>query len=106
MLLVGFLRVRHYLAVPWPRRTVPLVAQEVSSRMLWIDPQLCSNEDLEAALIDWESAWVSRPQRWFKTSAKDLGVTFLKPELCQALCGIATEVAKNPSASQGLESHG
>ena len=28
--------------------------------MAWIDPQLCCNEDLEAALLDWESAWVSR----------------------------------------------
>ncbi|CAJ1396672.1 unnamed protein product [Effrenium voratum] len=66
--LEGFLEVRHYLSA-------------VSMRMLWIDPQLSSNEDLEGSLMAWEDAW-------------ELGTSFLlKPELRDAICGVAADTS-------------
>ena len=32
-------------------------AKDVIGRLLWIDPQLASNEDLQVALMAWEEAW-------------------------------------------------
>ena len=67
--LEGFLKIRHYLS-------------DVIGRLLWIDPQLASNEDLQVALMAWEEAW-------------ELGSSVLLGEhFCNALCGIAVEVAK------------
>ncbi|CAK9083742.1 unnamed protein product [Durusdinium trenchii] len=68
MVLEGFLALRHFFA-------------DISSQMLWIDPQLSHNEDLQQVLIAWEEAW-------------ELGSTFLAaPQLCHALCGVAAQMA-------------
>ena len=73
----GFLEVRHYLSaaasvIRWVLAwtgTGCRCRQAVSMRMLWIDPQLSSNEDLEGSLMAWEDAW----DAWLKLRAWRLG---------------------------------
>lgn len=67
--LEGFLQVRRYLSA-------------VCDRLLWIDPQLCMNAELENALVAWEDAW-------------ELASSFLlKMDLCDAICGVAVHAAR------------
>ena len=35
-----------------------VIFEAVCDRLLWIDPQLCMNAELENALVAWEDAWV------------------------------------------------
>ena len=43
----------------FPMSESPNPPKDVLGRLLWIDPQLASNEDLQVALMAWEEAWVT-----------------------------------------------
>ncbi|CAK9045732.1 unnamed protein product [Durusdinium trenchii] len=77
MVLSGFLELRHYL-------------HKASQRMLWIDPQLSNNSELERCLVAWEEAW-------------ELGQIFLLHlDTRNAFCAVAAAVAQIQETHAGF----